>query len=224
MDFFARERGLTTWVEPFVGGANMIEAVPSTYDRIGYDLNPHVIRALLDIRDNAEGLPEYFTAQDRAYWRDQPPQTLKSWACIVTSFGADLNGGYAREKGSDETTFCGYGKRNALKQSQKIQNVEFICDSYENLTFKDCLIYCDPPYQNTSGYKTGAFNHDVFFEWCRGQAKENLVFVSEYAAPDDFVVVWEGAIKTNFSSSRTSATHTAVERLFLVIDSAVNTK
>lgn len=212
----AEKHGITTWVEPFVGGANMIDKVPDTFERIGYDLNDHVIHALIDIRDNVEVLPEFFTAEDRKYWKEQNPQKVKSWACIVTSFGADLRGGYAREKGSDETTFCGYGKRNAIKQSPKIQNVQFICDSYENLNPVNCLIYCDPPYQGTTGYKTGTFDHDKFFDWCREQAKRNIVFVSEYNAPDDFIEVWQGKVKTNFASNRKSATHNAVERLFLV--------
>ncbi len=212
----AENNKITTWIEPFVGGANMIDKVPDIYKRVGYDLNDHVIHALIDIRDNVESLPEFFTAEDRVYWKNQNPQSLKSWACIVTSFGADLNGGYAREKGSDETTFCGYGKRNAIKQSPKIQNVQFICDSYENLDFTNALIYCDPPYQGTTSYKTGAFDHEKFFDWCRQQAKKNIVFVSEYNAPDDFIEVWRGEIKTNFASTRKKATHNAVEKLFRV--------
>lgn len=92
-----------------------------------------------------------------------------------------------------------------------------MCESYENLDFENCLIYCDPPYQGTSGYKTGAFNHEKFFEWCRRQALKNIVFVSEYNGPDDFECVWKGEIKTNFSSTRKSATHVAIEKLFLVI-------
>ena len=75
---------------------------------------------------------------------------------------------------------------------------------------------CDPPYQGTTGYKTGAFDHDKFFEWCREQAKKNVVFVSEYNAPDDFECVWQGEIKTNFASNRKAATHKAVEKLFKV--------
>lgn len=94
----AEKHGITTWVEPFVGGANMIDKVPDSFERIGCDLNDHVIHALIDIRDNVEVLPEFFTAEDRKYWKEQNPQKVKSWACIVTSFGADLRGGYAREK------------------------------------------------------------------------------------------------------------------------------
>ena len=51
----------------------------------------------------------------------------------------------------------------------------------------------------------------------REQAKKNIVFVSEYNAPDDFECVWQGEIKTNFASQRKSATHKAVEKLFKVI-------
>lgn len=212
----AEKHGITKWVEPMVGGCNIIDKVPENFERIGYDLNDHVIHALIDIRDNVNLLPEKFTAEERKYWRERGATHLKSWACIVTSFGADLNGGYAREKGSDDTTFCGYGKRNALKQSPKIQNVQFICDSYENLDFENCLVYADPPYQGTTGYKTGAFDHDKFFDWCREQAKKNVVFVSEYNAPEDFELVWQGEIKTNFASNRKAATHKAVEKLFKV--------
>ena len=80
------------------------------------------------------------------------------------------------------------------------------------------MIYCDPPYQGTTGYKTGAFDHDKSFNWCRDQAKNNIVFVSEYNAPDDFIEVWQGEIKTNFASSRKTATHNAVEKLFKATD------
>ena len=215
----AQERGITKWVEPFVGGGgNMIDKVPPSFERIGYDLNDHAIMAMIDIRDRAADLPDSFSAEDRKRHRVQPAQSLFSWACIVTSFGADLTGGYAREKGSDDTTFCGYGKRNALKQQPLIQGVQFTHGCYQDLDVTNALIYCDPPYANTAGYKTGDFDSEAFFDWCRAQAaKGNVVFVSEYNAPDDFVCLWQGEIKTNFASSRTAATHNAVERLFMVV-------
>ena len=48
------------------------------------------------------------------------------------------------------------------------------------------------------------------------KVKGNSVFVSEYSAPDDFELVWQGEVKTNFSATRTKATHNAVEKLFKV--------
>lgn len=134
---------------------------------------------------------------------------------FVCSFGGKFENGYARERGSDSTTFAGYGKRNALKQSKNIQGVEFVCESFLNLSFKNSIIYCDPPYKGTTSYKTASFPYDDFYNWCRKMKMQgNEIFVSEYNMPEDFEEVWQGEIKTNFASSRTKATHNAVEKLF----------
>lgn len=50
---------------------------------------------------------------------------------------------------------------------------------------EDSVIYCDPPYLNTEGYRID-FNHNEFYDWCRTQ---NNIFISEYVMPDDFKVV-----------------------------------
>jgi DNA adenine methylase len=46
-------------------------------------------------------------------------------------------------------------------------------------------------------------------------AHENLVFVSEYAAPEDFGCVWSGEVLSNFASTRATA-KVATEKLFKV--------
>lgn len=209
---------ITKWVEPFVGGANMIDKVPYSFERVGYDLNDHCIHALIDIRDNVDSLPSNINEDHYRELKGLPPYTISSLIRFGASFGGKFENGFARGKSADglPRNYWSETKRNALKQSPKIQNIEFICESYENLSFTNTLIYCDPPYQGTTGYKTGSFDHDKFFAWCREQAKNNIVFVSEYNAPDDFIEVWQGEIKTNFASSRKTATHNAVEKLFLV--------
>ena len=208
------KKGITTWVEPFVGGANMIDKVPDTFERVGYDLNLHTIAALIGIRDHVEELPDNVSEDFYKSIKKTEAHPINSWIRFECSFGAKLDNGYARN--AKLANYAQMGLNLALKQSPKIQNVDFICDSYENHSFENCLVYCDPPYQGTTGYKTGAFDHDKFFEWCREQAKKNVVFVSEYNAPDDFECVWQGEIKTNFASNRKSATHKAVEKLFKV--------
>lgn len=208
----AEKHGITKWVEPFVGGANMIDKVPSSFERIGYDLNPHTIAALIGIRDHFNELPSVVSEEFYKSVKGTEPHYINSWIRFGCSFGSKLDNGYAKNK--EGRNYAEKEKNLAVKQSPKIQNVKFICDSYENLSFDNCLIYCDPPYQGTSGYKTGAFDHEHFFDWCREQAKNNIVFVSEYNAP--FEQVWQGEIKTNFASTRKKATHNAVERLYLV--------
>ena len=55
----AEKHNITTWVEPFVGGGNMIDKVPSTFRKIGADLNPHTFAAMLAIRDFPDALPDF---------------------------------------------------------------------------------------------------------------------------------------------------------------------
>ena len=55
------------------------------------------------------------------------------------------------------------------------------------------VIYCDPPYINTSGYedaiRESGFNHAEFYDWC--EAQKGLLVLSEYTAPADrFTCVW----------------------------------
>ena len=76
---------------------------------------------------------------------------------------------------------------------------------------ENSVIYCDPPYSKTEGYRgTGKFDTDDFWEWCRNQ--KNPVFVSEYSAPPDFVEVFQTYKKCVFSSSGNKK-H-SVEKLF----------
>lgn len=210
------EKGHTTWVEPFVGGGNMIDKVPDKYERIGCDLNEHTIAAMLGIRDFVNVLPEQVSEETYKAVKGTSAHPINSWIRYACSFSGKFDNGYARDK--TNRNYAKEQKNSALKQSSKIQEVEFIFCSYEDLSgVTNSIIYCNPPYQGTTGYKTGAFNHEEFFQWCRDmKSKGNSVFISEYNVPNDFELVWEGEVKTNFSSTRKTATHNAVEKLFKV--------
>lgn len=192
----------------------MIDKVPRGFKRIGIDYNPHTINALIAVRDFVDKLPNSLTESEYKNLKNNAESPINSWLRFVASFGGKFDNGYAREAGSDEYTFIGYGKRNAEKQSPNLKNIELLIGSYDDYEFKNSLIYCDPPYQGTTSYKTGNFDHEKFWQWCREMSVENLVFISEYKAPNDFKCIWQGEVKTNFSSQRKVATHQAVEKLF----------
>ena len=223
----ADSKGITTFIDCMVGGANLIDKVPTRFKRVGYDINEHVIMALVDIRDNVDKLPTEVSEEYYKSLRGALPTSITSWIRFVCSFGGKFENGYAREKGSDSTTFVGYGKRNAQKQSPNIQGIQLIHDSYKNLTFENSLVYCDIPYKSTTSYKKSPFGYEHFYQWCIEQhTKGNIVFISEYEMPEQieyngetykFECVWQGEIKTNFASSRKQATHNAVEKLFKVV-------
>ena len=210
-----KERGVCTWVEPFVGGANMIDKVEG--ERIGADLNPYLINALISIRDCLSDLPKSnsdFTEENYVALRKSEDYKYKGYAGFAFSFGGKWLGGWSRD-GLNKRDYVNESYKNALKQSPKLKGVKLVHSSYKELDIPDnSLIYCDPPYENTTSYKD-PFKHSDFWQWCRDKHKEgHKVFISEYNAPDDFECVWQGEIKTNFSSTRKAATHNATEKLF----------
>ena len=76
------------------------------------------------------------------------------------------------------------------------------------------MIYCDPPYENSTSYHLKDFNHLEFWQWTREKTIEgHLVFISEYKAPKDFVCIW----KKELCSSLTKETGSkrGVEKLFM---------
>lgn len=97
--------------------------------------------------------------------------------------------GYRRGGNRD---FVAEAYRNAKKQSLLLQGIKLVNCSYDSLAIpKNSIIYCDPPYQNTTGYKIN-FDHIKFWQWVREKYKEgHTIFISEYNAPDDFEVLYE---------------------------------
>lgn len=102
-----------------------------------------------------------------------------------------------------------------LKQVQFLKDVEFIYGDYQDLLLPDnSLIYCDPPYENTTKYKTN-FDHNKFWNWCRNKSKEgHLLYISEYNAPEDFTSILNINTITNFSIENRNLPRQ--EKLFII--------
>lgn len=197
------------YVEPFVGGANVIDKVTGV--RIGYDNNFYLISLLKAIRDGWEP-PEYISEEEYEFAKDSNIPHYKGFIGFCCSFGGKFFGGYAR---SGTRNFASEGRRNLLKQAKNLQGVEFKCLSFEDISVpKNSIIYCDPPYKNTTNYKTGNFDYVKFYKWCENKASENhRIFISEYSMPDNFQCIWEKEIST--SLSRVNRDIKRVERLFV---------
>lgn len=206
-----------TWVEPFVGGANMIDKVEGK--RIGADLNKYLIKALRLIRDEPTAIPDLITEDDYQKAKDEMVlDGLTGFIGFAMSFGGKWFGGYRRDvagtKGCIENmkTQTRRSKQNAIEQSKKLKGVGFVNSDYRSLDLPpNSLIYCDPPYEGTTKYKDG-FNHADFWNWCREKANEgHKVFVSEYNAPEDFECLWEMEVNTTISKQQGKKD---VEKLF----------
>lgn len=195
------------WVEPFVGGGNMIDKVAGK--RIGSDLNYFAIDALYSIRDHIDELPVNnfeFTEADYKKLKQNDFYLHKGYAGFTFSYSGKWLGGWSRDK-DGKRDYVKEAYRNARKQSAKLQGVELANLSYFDLPIPpSSLIYCDPPYSGTTQYHHADikddFNPVVFWQWCREKAGEgHTVFVSEYSAPDDFKCVWSKEIVSSLTKN-----------------------
>lgn len=202
------------YVEPFVGGANMIDKINHKY-KLGADSNRYLI-ALLQYVQNGGELPEYITKEKYLEVKDDK-DSFDDWFVgyigFICSFRGKFFNGYSglyKTKSGAERNYQTERTNNLLKQNLK--DITFNCCSYDELIIPDnSIIYCDPPYQNTTKYKDD-FDSDKFWDWCRLKAKEGKVFVSEYTAPDDFECIWQKEISSNLGATSKRAT----EKLFTI--------
>jgi len=200
------------WVEPFVGGANMIQHVGG--NRIGADVHEYLIALLSAIRDGWKPPTDVSEEMHRDVKinKDKYPPELVGFVGFCCSFGGDWFHGYARNKGGDNYALQGHN--NLIKQAPFLKGIDFRCCSYQDLVIPpSSLIYCDPPYEGLAGYRD-KFNHPAFWQWCRDKVNEgHTVFISENKAPDDFVCVKEVLRKTNLDAR--SPMVYSMERLFV---------
>lgn len=204
------------YVEPFVGGANMIDKVEGW--RIGADFNEYLPALYTALQDGwvppleiDESLYKDIKGNKHNY--DKPLVAFVGFAC---SYSAKWFGGYCRgvDSKGNSRDYIGEAHRNVMKQSRNLVGIDFLYSSYLDLEIpKNSIIYCDPPYANTTKYKDN-FNHEEFWRWCRDKSKEgHRVFVSEYSAPDDFECVWQKEI--NSSLTKNTGGKKGVEKLFV---------
>ena len=203
------------YVEPFVGGANMIDKIEHPY-KLGADNNKYLI-ALLEAVQNGQELPEHITKDEYIAVKtnkDNYPDWYVGFVGFVCSFRGKFFGGYS----GYYTTKTGI-QRNYIKErinnilKQNLDGIKLVCCSYDALDIPaNSVIYCDPPYNGTTKYKD-SFDSDAFWQWCRDKAKEgHTVYVSEYNAPEDFKCIWEKQINSNLGGT----SKTATEKLFTI--------
>lgn len=214
------------FVEPFVGGCNLIDKVSG--NRMGFDNNPYLIamwRGLQqDVDRPMEISFEFYDKCRQAYNKNKSGEGMSQrelftigWVGYMWSFnGRFYDGGY-----NGNSTVRNYSKENIAniaRQIESIKDVEFYCCSYINsLQYipPKSIIYCDIPYKNTKQYAYSSdFDHDAFYRWAE-DAKDigHTVFVSEYNMPDPFQCIWEKEI-TN--SLNTKKTYRPTEKLFIL--------
>lgn len=209
----AERRPDQIYVEPFVGGGNIINIVPQGAGRIANDLNRHMV-ALLKAAGEGWLPPERMTQTQWNKIRKDPKgfelkpfgvdeahrDALIAFAATGPTFGSMWMGEWAKDYEGKEGTRYRQARDAVARDAAGLAGIEFHSGSFLDLVIPDgSLVYCDPPYSGTTGYagatqkiKVGealsknTWKAGTFWRWADDliDKKGCRVFVSEYKGPD----------------------------------------
>lgn len=205
------------YVEPFVGGANVIDKVGGL--RLGNDVNRYLVALLIALRDG--WVPPDITRDEYVLIRNNKgsyTDAIVGWAGIGCSYSGKWFGGYAGvvQTRAGVRDYIAEAKANCAKQAKLLGGVEFRAGPYHELAIPSgSIVYCDPPYANTTAYKD-PFDTAAFWAWCEELAASgHRVYVSEYVAPSRWSCVWEGRATSSLSANgKVGGNKVSTERLF----------
>ena len=220
------DNNIETYVEPFVGGANVIDKI-NCKNKIGNDLNKYLIGLLNYVSNDGELLQEVsrelYSEVRSNYLKEN--NNYEDWYVGNIGFLASYNGrwfdgGYAKpgyEKTKTGTRYRDYYKEgldNLLKQKEKLKDIKFSAVDYKDIIIpNNSVIYCDPPYEGAKFYSNSIkFNYEEFWKYMRKISQDNYVFISEENAPDDFVCIWNKEVSRSIKATDKSKSS---EKLFV---------
>lgn len=212
-----KENNIETYIEPFVGGSNMIEHIQCK-NKYGYDNNEYLIEFWKQIQcgwnplDSVEMTKDFYN--DVKDNKENYPKHIVALVGFCATYNAKWFGGYAgivHTKIDTDRNYYDEAVRNVLKQSKLLKGITYEHGNYLDINTNGSVIYCDPPYEGTTKYKDD-FDHSLYWDWVRKMSKDNIVLCSEYNAPDDFECIWTKELTTTLDKNSRSK---AVEKLFM---------
>ena len=215
---------IDTYIEPFVGGCNIIDKI-CCEEKIGNDLNKDLIefyKATIEKPSLLDTLCE-FVDKDLFFKVRDNKQNYETWyymaIMLFASYNADLQqptyGGMAKTKEGNIRNYFKEALNNYKKQLPNLHNIKFTNFDYSHYSdCKNCLIYCDIPYQNCNKVKyIQDFDYDKFWQWARDMSKYNIVLISKYDAPQDFECIWYKEVNVSMDYN---SRQKRIEKLFIL--------
>lgn len=135
-----------------------------------------------------------------------PVKALIGFGC---SFGAKWFGGYARSQGRNFAATAAVSINRDAPAVGAFQCLDFL--DVEPCPAPGVVLYLDPPYAGTTGYKY-KLDHARFWAHAARWAEVTDVFVSEYSAPTGWAVVGEWSHALSVAGG--SQANARIERLF----------
>lgn len=215
------------FVDAFCGGCNLLDKVPSKFERIANDKNKYLIAMWIRLtrygwqppmRIDRDRYNTYRDEFNKRKFNDNGSISFLDaeigWYGFMGSYnGRFFDGGYSGHdvNGRD---YIGEQINNTLRQVPHLLDIDWYFSDYTDIPLPEkATIYCDIPYKGTTQYATSKdFDYSKFYDWCRLKHSEGYrIFVSEYQMPDDFKCVWQKQVTCAMNQTITKK---PIEKLF----------
>jgi DNA adenine methylase len=184
------------YIEPFCGYCHILRRVENKRKYIASDSNDLLVTLLKHVQKTKEEHPRISQEEYKILRVNPSIDPLRAAYAAFTysyngkyfaGFVGNNNSGITRSYPSERKRYYNKLHDNQIFQKTSLKHLRY--DAYSPEKIQHCLIYCDPPYADTEGYRN-VFDSEEFWNWVRKMtAKNNYVFVSEYKAPADFVCI-----------------------------------
>ena len=208
------------FVSLFCGSCAVEVKLADSFSQVICNDNHKYLIALYKALQNGYEPPDYVDEEEYKYVRshiqDERPEYV-GFVGFGSSFGGKWFGGYGKsKKPNGEIRWHSEETKRALKRDMKyLKDVKFTCLDYKDVIIpKGSVVYADPPYNGTTGYNSEKFNTEEFWEYMRKISKDNMVFISELNAPDDFKCIWERPFTRTLDRNKNNQ-FKVVEKLFI---------
>lgn len=213
---FLNEQITDTYYEPFVGAAWVYQYIKSPH-KFASDIHEDLI-LMWNAVMNGWVPPTEVSEELYQDLRKSPPSPIRGFAGFACSFGGKWFGGYAR-RNTGQRNYALSGSRSVISKRDRIaqEHYNFGCRGYIDLVpaSNNSVIYCDPPYKDTTKYSNGRFDSESFWNWVRDMGRFCKIYVSEYEAPEWAKLVME--VETKTSMRNAAGEHMIrMERLYTV--------
>lgn len=216
LDF--NEKPISHYVEPFCGAMNVFKHLTdflseNSIKMHASDGSPDLIMLWEATKNQTLEDPGEMTMEKWSMLKYEEPSALRAYAGFGYSYMGVFFNGYLTKAFENP----GFLYKDLMRMGKLFKDVNFRHCSYQNALDEiddgeRCVIYCDPPYQNSS-YRYGSafdFDSESFYDQCRQWKTEgHRVFVSELDYPGG-TCIFE---KINHIT-KTGKTYT--DRMFLV--------
>ena len=182
------------YLEPFVGYCHILKRIRNKNRYLISDVNPLLITLLKYIQKNTNYpiiTKQEYENLKKSTSNDTATMISKSFAAFCYSYNGKEFGGYTLHDKSGKRDYPEERKRyyKFLYSNEPFSKSKIYLKNYYEYEPENMLIYCDPPYNNTTKYGNIKFDSEKFWEIMRKWSKKNYVYISEYNAPKDFIMI-----------------------------------